>query len=95
MRRLLAAVGIAGAMFGIALGMSPMAAATETCAAHLAREGVSEAVDIAEHRANPAWRPSPCDTGESAPSNGAAKREESKPEEPEGKSRFCRKHWIC
>jgi len=75
---------------------TPHADAQESCAAHLAKHGVSKAVDIAEHRAGIQPGKSPCDTGEEAAQASHRESTEKRSDDrSDGKSRYCRKRWWC
>jgi hypothetical protein len=61
-------------------------ASAESCAAHLARTGSTEAADIAYHAVH---------GGESPCAVSPAVESSSKSRDQDGKSRFCRKRWYC
>lgn len=61
------------------------AATAESCAAHLAKTGSSEAADIAYHAVHGGY--SPCAQSSEPAANKGKDRD--------GKSRWCRKRWYC
>lgn len=72
-------------------------AKADSCSAHLAKHGVSAAVDIAEHRAGTQPGRSPCDTSEgAAQASHRESAEKRSGERSDGKKgRYCRKRWWC